>query len=199
MSVGGYTVTVTLKDPLGTVKASQTVWPDEGLRWQVILTATIRPSDTVEVAAGDTTTAIFVDPMTARLDPVNDRLTGIGPASQTLAVELWKYAIDYYTATASVDEAGMYTVTTFYQGGHPVTVDIQPEDYGTLRYTHADGNQVYLNFGGQMVYVHANHNRVYGYAGMNNVPVSVTLYAPDGSVKATCSTTSSDGGLAGMK
>ncbi|MCS7283265.1 MAG: carboxypeptidase regulatory-like domain-containing protein [Anaerolineae bacterium] len=193
VSVGGYSVTVTLKDPQGVVKASQTTWPDANLRWGVMLTATIRPSDTVEVTAGDVTTAIFVVPMTARLDPLHDRLTGTGPANQTLAVELWR-GYSHYTATASVDGAGMYTVTTFYQYGTPVTVDIQPGDYGTLRYSRADGNQVYLYFGLSIVYVHENHNRVYGYAGLNGVPVSVTLYGPDGDVKAACSTTSYDWG-----
>ena len=194
VSVGGYSVTVTLKDPLGVVKSTQTTWPDGGLHYEVNMTTTIQPSETVEVAAGGTTSVIFVDPMSAQLDPANDWVTGTGPANETLDVELNDdQMMGYYTATATVDAAGLFTVTTFYRDGNPVTVDIQPGYYGRLRYNHVDGNQVYLNFG-QVVYVHQNYNEVNGYAALNSVPVAVTLYAPDGSVKATAETTSSEWG-----
>ncbi|MBN1937320.1 MAG: hypothetical protein JW934_21855, partial [Anaerolineae bacterium] len=35
VSVGGYSVTVTLKDPLGAVKSEQTTWPEADLYYQV--------------------------------------------------------------------------------------------------------------------------------------------------------------------
>lgn len=115
----------------------------------------------MEVTAGDVATTFFVVPMTVRLDPVHDRPTGTGPANQTLAVKLLSGG-SYYITRADVDAVGIYTVTTSYQGGNPMDVDIWPEDCGVLRYTHADGNHVYLHFGLPMVCVHENHNRVHG-------------------------------------
>jgi hypothetical protein len=184
---------VTLKDSLGVVKSSQMTWPGGDLRYQVNLTATIKAGDTVEVTAGGTTTVIFVDPLTGQLDPVNDRITGTGPANQTLAIELSDPMWRTYTATAQVNAAGWFTVSVLYRDGISQTVDIQPGHLGTSHYTHEDGNQVYVQFG-QVVIVNENYNRVSGYAGVQSVPVSVTLYAPGGSVKATCGTTSNSYG-----
>jgi len=188
VSVGGYSVTVTLKDPDGTVKASQTTWPNAELRYQVDLTATIAASDTVEVTTGGSTTNIFVDPLTAQIDTEADHVTGSGPAGETLAVELYVFdesmgMYETYTATVSADTTGQFTATDFYREGLLTAVDIEAEDYGVLRYEHADSNQIYLNFG-QIIYVHQNHNHVSGYTSLPGVPVSVTLQASDGSVKA---------------
>ncbi|MBN1887846.1 MAG: hypothetical protein JW850_07635, partial [Thermoflexales bacterium] len=195
VSVDGYSVTVTLKDPSGAIKSTRTTWPSSGLRYIVNLTATIRPSDTLEVAAGGVTTLIFVDPLSAQLDPDHDQVTGLGPAGEAVALDLKLYdewgMAETYTGTAHVDANGSFTASSFYLDGvGPQAVDIQPGDNGTLRYTHADGNQVTLNFG-QIIYVHQDTNQVHGYAALHSVPVSVILYAPGGSVKAEASTTSS--------
>ncbi len=195
LPIGGYTVTVTLKDSEESIKTSRTVWADS-VHYNLNLTTTIRPSDTVHVSSAVTMAEVFVSPMSANLDSLNDQITGWGPVTETLALELQAQSeyggYETYTATATTDATGAFTVSTFYDyDGQPRSVDIQPGDTGTLRYTCEDGNQVYLNFG-QVVYVHQNDNEVHGYAAMNSVPVSATLYAGDGTVKAQTGTTSDD-------
>ena len=191
VSVGGYSVTVTLKDGVGAVKAAQTVWLDEqgvlGLDYVVNLGVTIAAGDTVEVASGGTATAIVVDALTAHLDFDNDRIIGVGPANQSFVA-----TIRGYTVAVNADAAGSFTITNPFldRNGVAAVLDLQPGDYGALSYTHADGNQVYASLG-QSVFVQQNDNLVYGYAGYPTdpgVPLSITVYAPGGSVKGACST-----------
>ena len=191
VSVGGYSVTVTLKDGVGAVKAAQTVWPDEqgvlGLHYVANLGSTIAAGDTVEVAAGDTATAIVVDALTAHLNFDADRITGVGPANQSFVA-----TIRGYTVAVNADVAGSFTITNPFldRNGVAAVLDLQPGDYGALSHTHADGNQVYASLG-QSVFVQQNGNLVYGYAGYPTdpgVPLSITVYAPGGSVKGACST-----------
>ena len=193
VSVGGYEVTVTLKDGAGAVKAQESTWPDAGLHYGVNLPVTIAAGDTVEVAAGDTATAIVVDALTAHLDFDADRIIGVGPANQAFVASLSRYpSMGSYTAAVDADAAGSFTITNPFldRNGVAAVLDLQPGDYGALSYTHADGNQVYASLG-QSVFVQQNGNLVYGYAGYPTdpgVPLSITVYAPGGSVKGACST-----------
>ena len=190
--VGGYVrrgvpVNVTLQSSTGSERAMATTTSNagNGQFWVDFLDAggnpiIIQPNDVVVVQASPATTVPVV-PLSAEVDTANDRVTGTGPANETLSV---------YTGNCSRN------VTTGADGAFTADFssecDLRPGDWVQVVHYNTEGNAVYIDFNAPMVRVNVVNNIVDGYA-TPNATANLTL-TRDGAVIATATATTGMGG-----
>jgi hypothetical protein len=188
----GMPVTVTLQNSRGAERAVETTTSDRANGWFRVNfqdgagdPIIIQPNDTVVVQASPAI-IVPVTPLSAEMDPVNDEVTGSGPAGKDLEVWIYK-AGDWHYRPVTVDGSGAYTAD--FSG----EIDAQAGDEIWVSYWNEEGNLVYIDFNAPMVRVNAVNNIVDGYA-TPNATAQLTLQQ---SGVATPTTTSASTGING--
>ncbi|MCX7855236.1 MAG: hypothetical protein N2556_04530, partial [Anaerolineae bacterium] len=141
------------------------------------------PGDTVTVTTSREELTLTLPLLTARIDRAARTVFGQAPPEAPLEVSLSVYPL-YISRRVTATAAGTYTVSfpdvTSFAGA-----------WGTVRYTHPQGHQVFLEFGARAWSVLLGERCAGGYADMAGAPLTATLQAADGfteSVTGTAST-----------
>ncbi len=145
LSVDEGIVQFALKGPDKIIKATAAEYVTDGV-FQAVLrdvsghTAFIAGGDTIEVTPdGGDMIGIFVKPMTIEVDYEADIISGMGPASSTLLVEVY-HDSECYSRSAVTDINGDYSAD--FNG----VIDITVDDYGYIRYTNEDDNVIIITW-----------------------------------------------------
>jgi hypothetical protein len=144
----------------------------------------IQPNDLVVVNAGSPITVPVV-PLSAVVDVATDRVTGVGPANDELAVYGWgnNTGADRFVTTAA---DGSYTAD--FSGAF----DVRPGDVVRVEYENADGNTVWLAWNAPLVRINLGSDIVDGYATPNST-ASLVLKRGGATIATAEAQTASDG------
>jgi hypothetical protein len=169
-----------------------TIVPTSSLRPYILdMSSTISGGDTFDVQINEGhVNHIQVQPMTASIDLGGGQVTGTGPPNTPMVVAVGR--VDGYLtglstwtflqSNVSTNGAGSFATGPI-SCGTSKYLALQPGSFGYTGYEDARGNFLYLGFAAPTTYVMSDYPFVEGYVASGLVHPSITLKAPDGTVK----------------